>query len=68
MRQLQALYAEYRAAGFEVLAFPSNEFLSQEPLADPDIRRVATERFGAQFQLMAKVTSCFCPHDDAMVF
>jgi glutathione peroxidase len=34
---LEALYETYRAQGFEVLGFPSNEFLGQEPGSNEEI-------------------------------
>ncbi len=34
---LEALYETYRDQGFEVLGFPSNEFLGQEPGSNEEI-------------------------------
>ena len=34
---LEALYETYRGQGFEVLGFPSNEFLGQEPGSNEEI-------------------------------
>ena len=31
---LQAVYGEYHAKGLEIIAFPANEFLGQEPGSD----------------------------------
>ena len=52
---LQALYRQYRAQGFVVLAFPSNQFGHQEPGTDEEIARFYAEQFGVEFPIMAKI-------------
>ncbi|KAG5175200.1 thioredoxin-like protein [Tribonema minus] len=54
-RELQQLYEEYEEDGFIVLAFPCNQFGSQEPGSPADIRDFTTEKYGVTFPLMAKV-------------
>lgn len=51
---LEALWREYRDRGFEVIAFPCNQFANQEPGAAADIEACAAN-FGVTFPLMAKV-------------
>jgi glutathione peroxidase len=54
-RGLEALYQAYRARGFEVLAFPSNDFGQQEPGTDAEIRRFCELKYRTTFPLFAKV-------------
>jgi glutathione peroxidase len=53
---LQALYARYRERGFEVLAFPANDFLRQEPGTDAEIREYCSTSWGVTFPLFAKIS------------
>ena len=52
---LQELYAKYKARGFEVLAFPSNDFGGQEPGSEDEIAGFVDETYGVQFPMFAKV-------------
>ncbi|MBV1862536.1 MAG: glutathione peroxidase [Nannocystaceae bacterium] len=52
---LQELYAKYKARGFEVLAFPSNDFGGQEPGSEDEISGFVDETYGVQFPMFAKV-------------
>lgn len=49
---LQDLYS-YR--GFTVLAFPSNQFGEQEPARNEQIMTSATDRYGVNFPMLAKI-------------
>ncbi len=51
---LQALYERYSDDNFTILGFPSNDFGSQEPGANEDIREFCQKNFGVKFTLMAK--------------
>eukprot|EP01025_Chloroclados_australasicus_P065163 TRINITY_DN8844_c0_g1_i2.p3 TRINITY_DN8844_c0_g1~~TRINITY_DN8844_c0_g1_i2.p3 ORF type:complete len:207 (-),score=20.08 TRINITY_DN8844_c0_g1_i2:196-816(-) len=51
---LQELYNKYKNKGFEILAFPCNQFGGQEPGSNADIKRFA-QRKGAKFTMMDKV-------------
>jgi glutathione peroxidase len=51
---LQALYKVNHEDGFVVLAFPSNQFGSQEPGSDEEIRQFYHDQFGVEFPIMAK--------------
>lgn len=55
-RSLQALYEEYRDRGFEVLAFPSNDFLRQEPGTNEEIREFCSTQLHTTFPLFAKIS------------
>ncbi len=52
---LQELYAKYKDQGFEVLAFPSNDFGAQEPGSGEEIASFVDEKYGVQFPMFAKV-------------
>jgi glutathione peroxidase-family protein len=53
---LQALYDELAAAkGLCILAFPCNQFGSQEPGTNEEIKKFATETYGVKFDMFAKI-------------
>jgi glutathione peroxidase len=52
---LVRLYDEYRGQGFEILAFPCNQFMGQEPGSEAEIRIFCTEEYGVEFPLFSKV-------------
>ncbi|CUF18931.1 glutathione S-transferase, putative [Bodo saltans] len=51
----QELYSKYKDQGFTVLAFPCNQFASQEPGTEEEIKEFACKKFSAEFPIMAKV-------------
>jgi glutathione peroxidase len=53
---LEALYEKYKARGFEVLAFPANDFKGQEPGTDADIKSFCQLNYKTTFPLFAKST------------
>ena len=52
---LEELYQAYGDKGFEVLAFPCNQFGNQEPGDADEIAQFCKVNFGVSFPLMAKV-------------
>lgn len=52
---LQADYTKYKDKGFEVLAFPCNQFKSQEPGSSADIKKFCTENYHTTFPLFDKI-------------
>jgi glutathione peroxidase len=52
---LEALHKKYGAQGFEVLAFPCNQFGAQEPGDAEEIKNFCTLKYDVSFPLMAKV-------------
>jgi len=52
---LQGLYAKFRKRGFEVLAFPCDQFGHQEPGTDHEIRSFCEANYGIEFPLFSKV-------------
>lgn len=53
--QLQALHAQYAEKGLRILAFPCNQFGSQEPGTDAEVKQFATSRFGVTFDMFSKI-------------
>ena len=52
---LQRLYEEYRARGFEILAFPCNQFGGQEPGGEAEISDFCEANFGVGFPMFGKI-------------
>lgn len=52
---LQSLYERYRAQGFEILAFPCNQFANQEPGDTDEISNFCKRNYGVTFQLFDKI-------------
>jgi glutathione peroxidase len=52
---LEAMYRKYHAKGFEVLAFPANQFAGQEPGTDAEIKGFCTSTYDVSFPLFSKI-------------
>jgi glutathione peroxidase len=52
---LEALWRQYGSRGFEVLAFPCNQFGGQEPGGADEIESFCKINFGLTFPLFAKI-------------
>jgi glutathione peroxidase len=52
---LETLWQQYRDRGFEVIAFPCNQFGKQEPGEADEIAAFCEVNFGLSFPLMGKV-------------
>lgn len=52
---LEKLWRDYGARGFEVIAFPCNQFGGQEPGSAEEIGEFCRVNFGLSFPLMGKV-------------
>jgi glutathione peroxidase len=52
---LQKLHEQYADQGLAILGFPANEFLSQEPGTNPEIKQFCQKNYGVQFDMFAKV-------------
>lgn len=55
-KPLETLYEAYRDRGFEVLAFPANNFMGQEPGTNEEIKKFCEFKFNVQFPLFAKIS------------
>ncbi len=53
---LQSLYEKYRHRGFEILAFPANDFMGQEPGTNEEIAQFCEATYGVTFPLFAKIS------------
>ncbi len=52
---LEKLYEAQRARGLEVLGFPCNQFMGQEPGTDAEVQEFCTLTYGVQFPLFSKI-------------
>ena len=52
---LEAIYKKYKDQGFEIMAFPCNQFGGQEPGSADEIAEFCKVNFGLSFPLMAKI-------------
>lgn len=52
---LQELYEKYKTEGFEILAFPCNDFGGQEPGTIEEIQEFCSSNFGVTFTLFEKI-------------
>ena len=52
---LQALYEKYKEQGFSVLGFPCNQFGSQEPGDEANIKNFCETNYAVTFPMFAKV-------------
>ncbi len=53
---LQALYKKYGGDDFVIIGFPANNFLSQEPGTNSDIKQFCTLNYGVTFPMMSKIS------------
>ena len=54
--QLQAVYEQYKDQDFKVLGFPANNFLSQEPGTNEEIKFFCTEKYDVTFDMFSKIS------------
>ena len=52
---LEKLYQDKRAQGLEVLGFPANDFMGQEPGSDAEISDFCSTKFDVHFPLFSKI-------------
>ncbi len=53
---LQKLYSDYHAKGLEVLGFPANNFMGQEPGTEEEIKDFCSTNYDVQFPLFSKIS------------
>ena len=53
---LQTLYEQYQGQGLEILGFPANDFMGQEPGTDDEIGEFCEINYGVTFPLFSKIT------------
>jgi glutathione peroxidase len=54
--ELEALYKEYGGENFEIVGFPANNFLNQEPGTNDEIKEFCEVNYGVTFQMMSKIS------------
>ncbi len=52
---LQALYEEKQAEGLEILGFPANDFMGQEPGSDAEIAQFCATNYDVSFPMFSKI-------------
>ncbi|MGV3486164.1 MAG: glutathione peroxidase [Planctomycetaceae bacterium] len=52
---LQKLYDQYKDKGFVILAFPCNQFGSQEPGSEAEIKQFCSTKYNVNFPLFSKI-------------
>lgn len=55
LHELEKLYKKYHDIGLEILAFPSNNFMNQEPCSAPEARDLYSEQHGVSYTVMEKI-------------
>jgi glutathione peroxidase len=54
--QLQAIYKQYGGDNFEIIGFPANNFMNQEPGTAEEIAEFCQINYGVTFPMMAKIS------------
>lgn len=55
-KELQALYEKYQHRNFVIIGFPANNFLSQEPGSNQEIKQFCEKNYGVTFPMMSKIS------------
>jgi len=54
-KELESIYEKYKGEGFEILAFPANEFGKQEPGSNEEIKQFCSSKYKVSFPLFSKI-------------
>ena len=54
--QLEELYKKYGGDKFTIIGFPANNFMSQEPGTNEEIKQFCSLNYGVTFQMMSKIS------------
>jgi len=54
--QLEEVYKKYGGDKFTIIGFPANNFMSQEPGTNEEIKQFCSLNYGVTFQMMAKIS------------
>ena len=54
--QLEAIFKKFGGEHFTIIGFPANNFLSQEPGTNEEIKTFCTANYGVTFQMMSKIS------------
>jgi len=55
-KELEELYKQYGDDKFTIIGFPANNFMSQEPGSDEEIKQFCEVNYGVTFQMMSKIS------------
>ena len=53
---LEALYEKYKDKGFVIVGVPANNFMSQEPGTNEEIKKFCSNKYNVTFPMMSKVS------------
>jgi glutathione peroxidase len=53
---LQKIYSQYKDRGFVILGFPANNFLSQEPGTNEEIKQFCSLNYNVTFPMFSKIS------------
>ncbi|MET0751737.1 MAG: glutathione peroxidase [Pyrinomonadaceae bacterium] len=53
---LQKLYSDYQDKGLEILGFPANNFMGQEPGSEEEIQEFCSSNYDVKFPLFSKIS------------
>jgi len=53
---LENLYQTYGGEKFTIIGFPANNFMSQEPGTNDEIKQFCTSKYGVTFPMMSKIS------------
>jgi len=53
---LEKLYEKYKDQNFIIIGFPANNFASQEPGTNAEIKTFCTQNYGVTFPMMSKIS------------
>lgn len=53
---LQKVYMKYKDRGFVILGFPANNFMSQEPGTDEEIKTFCSTKYSVTFPIFSKIS------------
>jgi len=53
---LEALYEKYKDQGFVIVGFPANNFKSQEPGTNEEIKQFCSNKYNVTFPIMSKIS------------
>lgn len=54
--QLEEIYQQYKGANFQIIGFPSNDFMGQDPGSNEEIAAFCQRNYGVSFLMMEKIT------------
>ena len=55
LKDLEDLYKEYKDSGVEILGFPCNQFLNQEPGDNNEVKNFCQINYGVRFNMFEKI-------------